>query len=152
MLGGGQTFELVTGAEIKAWLAQLPLAIITRNRHLRYLKNAVGLAREWNLLETDPFEKTNGFHDPHAKARQVQILSVEQLQALLLSVEREFVPYVALNAFSGLRSEEIQRLDWSEVKLERNLVDLPFSKSKNHRRKLIEVSENLKAWLSPFAA
>jgi hypothetical protein len=37
------------------------------------------------------------------------------------------------------------------VKLERNLIDLPFTKSKNRRRKLIEVPENLKAWLSPFA-
>ena len=43
------------------------------------------------------------------------------------------------------------RLDWSEVKLERNLIDLPFAKSKNRRRKLIEVPENLRGWLSPFA-
>jgi integrase len=149
---GDRHLKLITGAEIKAWLAQLPLAIVTRNRHLRYLKNVVGLAREWNLLEDDPFEKTNGFHDPHGKARQVQILSIDQLTALLGAVERDFVPYVALNAFSGLRSEEIQKLDWKEVKLERNLIDLPFDKSKNHRRKLIEVSENLKAWLAPFAA
>jgi integrase len=148
---GDRPLKLVTGAEIKAWLAQLPLAIVTRNRHLRYLKNVVGLAQEWNLLEENPFGKTNGFHDPHAKARQVEILSLEQLTALLGAVEREFVPYVALNAFSGLRSQEIQRLDWSEVKLERNLIDLPFEKSKNHRRKLIEVPENLQAWLAPFA-
>jgi len=35
--------------------------------------------------------------------------------------------------------------------LDRNLIDLPFAKSKNRRRRLIEVSENLKQWLSPFA-
>ena len=37
------------------------------------------------------------------------------------------------------------------MKLERNLIDLPFAKSKNRRRKLIEVAENLRHWLSPFA-
>jgi hypothetical protein len=54
-----------------------------------------------------------------------------------------------LSAFSGLRREEI-RLDWCEVKLERNLIDLPFQKSKNRRRKLIEISSNLKEWLLPY--
>ena len=37
------------------------------------------------------------------------------------------------------------------MKRDRNLIDLPFAKSKNRRRKLIEVSENLKLLLSPFA-
>jgi integrase len=66
-------------------------------------------------------------------------------------VDRGFVPFFAPSAFSGLRRQEIIRLDWSEVKLDRDLIDLPFAKSKNSRRKLIEVSENLKQWLSPFA-
>jgi integrase len=60
------------------------------------------------------------------------------------------VPFFALSAFSGLRREEIIRLDWSEVKLDRNLIDLPFSKSKNRRRKLIEVTPNLADWLRSF--
>ena len=66
-------------------------------------------------------------------------------------MDRGFVPFFAPSAFSGLRRQEIIRLDWSEVKLDRDLIDLPFAKSKNSRRKLIEVSENLKEWLSPFA-
>jgi hypothetical protein len=35
------------------------------------------------------------------------------------------------------------------VKLDRNLIDLPYTKSKNRRRKLIEIPANLSAWLSP---
>jgi len=91
------------------------------------------------------------FNDPHAKARQVEILSPEQLTAFLYAMDRDFLPFFALSAFSGLRREEIIRLDWSEVKLDRNLIDLPFAKSKYRRWKLIEISENLKEWLSPFA-
>jgi hypothetical protein len=41
-------------------------------------------------------------------------------------------------------------MDWSEVKLDRSLIDLPFAKSKNRKRKLIEVPKNLLAWLKPF--
>jgi integrase/recombinase XerD len=80
----------------------------------------------------------------------VAILTPEQTEAFLNAVDSDFLPFFALSAFSGLRREEIIRLDWSEVKLDRNLVDLPFSKSKNRRRKLIEISENLRQWLAPF--
>jgi integrase len=147
---GDSPIKLLQGAEVKAWLASQPLAVKTRNRHLGYIRNTFGLAREWNLIEADPFEHVNGFNDPHAKTRQVEILTPKQLQAFLNVVDRDFLSFFALSAFSGLRREEIIRLDWSEVKLERNLIDLPFTKSKNRRRKLIEVPENLEAWLSPF--
>jgi len=147
---GDRHVKLLSGAEIKAWLASEPLAVKTRNRHLGYIRNTFGLAREWNLIEADPFEHVNGFNDPHAMTRQVEILTPEQLRAFLNVADRDFLSFFALSAFSGLRREEIIRLDWSEVKLERNLIDLPFTKSKNRRRKLIEVPENLEAWLSPF--
>jgi integrase len=148
---GEKHIKLLSGAEIKAWLASEPLAIKTRNRHLGYIRNVFGLARAWNLLDADPFERVNGFNDPHGRARQVQILSPEQLTNFLNAVDRDFIPFFALSAFSGLRREEIIRLDWNEVKLDRSLIDLPFAKSKNRRRKLIEVTGNLKQWLSPFA-
>lgn len=148
---GNTPVKLLDGAEVKAWLASESLAVKTRNRHLGYVRNVFGLAQEWNLVEKDPFERVNGFNDPHRNARQVAILTPEQLDAFLRAVDPDFLPYFALSAFTGLRREEVLRLDWSEVKLDRVLVDLPFAKSKNRRRKLIEVPENLKAWLAPHA-
>src|SRR4029077_16343112 len=89
---GEKPVKLLSGNEIKAWLASEPLAVKTRNRHLGYIRNIFALAREWNLLHTDPFEKVPGFNDPHAKARQVEILSPEQLTAFLYAVDRDFLP------------------------------------------------------------
>jgi integrase len=131
---GDTPIKLLQGAEVKGWLASLPLAVKTRNRHLGYVRNILGLAREWNLLEADPFERINGFNDPHAKSRQVAILTPEQVQAFLNAVDPDFLPFFALSAFSGLRREEICRLDWSEIKLDRNLIDLPYTKSKQTDR------------------
>ena len=45
---------------------------------------------------------------------------------------------------------KLNSLNWSEIKLDRSLIDLPFHKSKNGNRKLIEVPENLATILSPF--
>jgi integrase len=49
-----------------------------------------------------------------------------------------------------LRRAEVERLDWSEVKLDRKLIDLPFAKSKNGKRKLIEIPENLTKILASY--
>jgi integrase len=141
--------KLLEGMEVKFWLSSEPLAVKTRNRHLGYVRNILGIAQEWNLLDVDPLAKVSTFNDPHSKTAKVSILTPEQLEKFLRVADPDFVPFFALNAFTGLRREEVIRLDWSEVKLDRSLIDLPFQKSKNRKRKLIEVSENLIAWLKP---
>ena len=124
--------KLLDGAEIKGWLAALPLAVKTRNRHLGYVRNILGLALEANLLQNDSFERVNGFHDPHLYARLVAILSPDQLAAFLRAVDPDFLPYFALWAFSvcyagGKFSGSIGR----RLSSDRNLIDLPFAKSRN---------------------
>jgi len=141
--------KLLEGLKVKSWLAAEPLAVKTRNRHLGYIKNILGIAQEWNLLDVDPLAKVSTFNDPHSKTAKVSILTPDQLEEFLRVADPDFVPFFALNAFTGLRQEEVIRLDWSEIKLDRCLIDLPFQKSKNRKRKLIEVSENLIAWLKP---
>jgi integrase len=136
--------------EIKSWIAGEPLAIKTRNNVFTYIRNMYSCAQTWGLLDNDPFAKVSKFSEPNGQALRVENLTPEQLSAFLNAAEPEFQILFALNAFTGLRRAEIERLDWSEVKLDRNLIDLPASKSKNHRRKLLEVSENLAAWLKPY--
>jgi hypothetical protein len=97
---GDRHVKLLSGTEVKAWLASEPLAVKTRNRHLGYIKNICSLGREWNLLDSDPFERISGFNDPHAKARQVQILGVEQLMAFLKVMDWDFIPFFALSALA----------------------------------------------------
>jgi integrase len=139
-----------TGSEIKAWLAEMPYTIKTRNRYLGYIRNIFGIAKEKGLVAASPLQETNGFHNPR-RGQKVEILTPEEMKKFFRALDAAWVPYFALNAFTGLRDAEISQLDWSEIKLERKLIDLPMEKSKNGRRKLIEVPDNLKAFLTPFA-
>ena len=134
---GKEHLKLLEGSMVKAWLAHQPLAVKTRNRHLGYIKNMFGIAQEWNLLEVDPFAKVAPFNDPLARRAKITILTPEELTKFLNAADPDFIPFFTINAFTGLRREEVIRLDWSEVKLDRNRIDLPFEKSKNRRRKLI---------------
>jgi integrase len=148
---GSVQIKILKGTTIKAWLALLPLAVKTRNRHLNYIGNIFGMARGWELIDTDPFEQIDPFNDPAKNGRKIEILTPEDMSKFLAVVDPDWLPFFAISAFTGLRRSEIEQLDWSEMKLDRSLIDLPFHKSKNGRRKLIEVSENLGKILSPFA-
>jgi integrase len=140
--------KVIEGNEIKGWLAREPLAIKTRNRHLGYIKNIFGMAKEWKLIVENPFKGVGAFNNP--KKEKIEILTPEEMSGFLAALDRDWLPFFAISAFTGLRSDEVGRLDWKEIKLERSLIDLPPWKSKNGRRKLEEISANLLAILSPF--
>jgi integrase len=140
--------KTLEGNEIKGWLAQEPLAIKTRNRHLGYIKNIFGMAKGWKLIVANPFEEVGAFNNP--KKEKIEILTPEEMSGFLSALDRDWLPFFAISAFTGLRSDEVGQLDWKEIKLGRSLIDLPPEKSKNGRRKLEEISTNLLTILSPF--
>lgn len=56
-------------------------------------------------------------------------------------------PYLALQAFGGLRPDEAARLDWSSISFEGKVIRLPAAASKVRRARLIPIENNLAAWL-----
>jgi Phage integrase family. len=82
---------------------------------------------------------------------KVEILTPEEMRAFLSALDRDRLPFFAICAFTGLRREEVSRLDWTEIKLERSLIDLPAEKGKNNRRKLEQIPANLAKILKTFS-
>jgi integrase len=62
----------------------------------------------------------------------------------------ELIPYLTIAAFAGLRSAEIQRLDWSDIALEDGHITVAASKAKTASRRSVPIQSNLKAWLMPY--
>lgn len=57
----------------------------------------------------------------------------------------------SLAMFAGLRRAEVERLDWSEVRLERGYVEITAGKSKTRTRRLVTIQPNLALILEPLA-
>jgi integrase len=55
-----------------------------------------------------------------------------------------------MSGFAGLRSKEVERLDWAEVQMERGFIELKRSKSKTGQRRLVPILPNLAQWLGPY--
>jgi integrase len=79
----------------------------------------------------------------------VTIFTPDQIATILAKADATIRPFLALGAFAGLCMAELQRLDWSEVDLDRGFITVAASKAKTRQRRLVPISENLKLWLLP---
>jgi integrase len=74
-----------------------------------------------------------------------------EMGKLIESADPEFLPYVALIAFGGVRREELVKgLDWSAIDFNRGTIVVPAAIAKTGRKRKIEMSANLAACLEPY--
>jgi integrase len=69
---------------------------------------------------------------------------------LMRAAPAALIPVLAIGAFAGLRAAEIARLDWSAVDLGRRIIELRAGQAKTASRRIVPISDNLAAWLSPL--
>lgn len=85
-----------------------------------------------------------------SKGGTIQIFTSEEIAALLKHADADLIPFIAIGAFAGLRSAEIERLDWREVDLVQGHIEITAAKAKTASRRLAPVTANLKSWLAPI--
>jgi integrase len=85
--------------------------------------------------------------------KPAEIYSVGQAVLLLMAAnqgEKSLIPYLVIGFFAGLRSSELETLDWNEINLHGKKIEVKAEKAKTSRRRFVEMSENLCAWLKPY--
>lgn len=83
--------------------------------------------------------------------KPVTVYTTDEMRALLNSAPEPLVPYFAIGAFAGLRSAEICRLDWKNIRFDRGFIECEASMTKTRQRRLVPITDNLRAWLAPIA-
>src|ERR1700730_2012093 len=67
-------------------------------------------------MDTDPFEKVESFNDPSKNGRKIGIFASEEFTKFLTVLDPDWLPFLAISGFTGLRRSEIEKLEWSEIK------------------------------------
>jgi integrase len=143
-----RTLSDLKTTELDAWLGSLDLGAKTKN-YMRCLLRTCGHWAEGHgylIKNTSPFPAMVRYKESKGP---VPIFTPAQIASLLAKANASLRPFLALGAFAGLRSAEVQRLDWSEINLERSFVTVAASKAKTQQRRVVPISENLKLWLLP---
>ena len=145
---GDRMIASISGKEIDGWLRSMNGTGVTRNTFRLRLSVLFTFARRMEYVALSPMENVE-------KAKETpgatEILTPQQIARLLGCASEATLPYWAIGAFAGLRAAELARLDWSEVDFEQGMIEVKAAKSKTSSRRLIEMSDNLRAWLAPYA-
>jgi integrase len=143
----GQTLPDLRTAELDGWLGRLPFAAKTKNG-IRIILVACGNwaeGRGYLVKGGSPFPAMVRYKESKAP---VTIFTPENIASLLAKADKTLRPFLAIGAFAGLRMAELQRLDWSEIDLDRGFITVAASKAKTRQRRLVPISDNLKQWLT----
>ena len=105
-------------------------------------------AQGWVPKDHDGIELVAKFKEkPHG----IEIFTPAEMAQFLAFARPEMVSFLGIGAFAGLRSAEIERLDWAEVRLADRLIEVKAEKAKTASRRLVPITENLAKWLAPYA-
>jgi integrase len=81
---------------------------------------------------------------------KIGILRPQDLAKLLKKADAEASLYLALGAFTGLRSAELIRLAWEDINFARGHVIVAKEKSKTATRRLVPIMPSLMQWIAPY--
>ncbi len=138
----------IQAAEVDAWIHGSGVGPQTMNNFRAVLSAAWGFAVKRGYAS----ENILGCVDKVKVTRDhVASFTAAEIEKLLNAAPFEFIPFLAIGAFAGLRPEEIKRLQWAEVSFEDRLITVNASVSKTAKKRFAEISPNLLEWLKPFA-
>ncbi|MEI8235186.1 MAG: hypothetical protein WCH57_10945 [Verrucomicrobiota bacterium] len=144
---GERMIASLTTKEISDWLRKLGVGAVSRNTTRSRLATLFSFAKRQGYTPENPIANVERAKE---HSEEIGILTVAETARLLECADAETLPYWVIGAFAGLRSAEIERLDWSEVDFDAGLIEVKASKAKTASRRLVTMQPNLKAWLAPY--
>ena len=144
----------VTTADVQRWLDGLDVSPQTAKNFRTVLSTLFSFAesRGYIFKGGNPVESTEKI-SANGEG-EIEIFTPEEIGKLLHAASKhaaDFLPVLALGAFAGMRTMEIQRLEWSNIDLAGGFIHIGADNSKTRSRRLVPILPNLARWLAPYA-
>jgi integrase len=138
-----------TGA-IALWLDSLKIGPRSRNNVRQAVVTLFNFARRRGYLPKGETTEASDVETARDHDGEIAILTPDQLKKLLGKSKPLYQLYFALAAFTGIRSAELLRLEWSEINFEKGHIEVKARKAKTATRRLVPIQPNLAKWLEPY--
>lgn len=136
--------------ELDRFLRSQTWGPVTKNNSRRNIVTLFKWSRDQGYLQQDKktvAERCMTFLVPD---QAPAIWTPDEMRKLLKVCMPNLLPLVVIGAFSGIRSAEIDRIDWQDVLWDRNYIEIKAKKAKTKSRRLVPLRDNLKKWLEPY--
>jgi integrase len=140
----------VTTADLQAWLDSQKLAPQSYKNYRTVLHTFFSFAVAKGYAADNP---ADGVERIKLRDQDVEVFKPAEIARLLEAARKfpDFLPCLAIGAFAGLRSAEIERLEWSDIDLKARHIVVSAGKAKTASRRIVPISANLAAWLADYA-
>jgi len=142
--------DTVTLPMVDSWLGKLEGTNRSRNNYLGAVSNFLNWCRQVRTYTNLHFTLSKAIVAPSEN----EIWRPAEMKVLLerASIYRPaLVPYVAIGAFAKLRTAELCRLDWSQIRFDEGVIVVRRKQAKTQKSRKIVMPANLVAWLRPHA-
>lgn len=136
--------------DLRDYLNALKIGPVAKNNHRRLIVVLFNFAKNQGWLR-DERTAADGLGTYKVKQEEVSIYTPREVSKLLSAADEDFLPYLVLIAFGGVRREELHRgLAWEDVDFGRRTILIPAAIAKTGRKRKIVIADNLAEWLAPY--
>jgi integrase len=135
----------VTTADIQAWLDGKHFKPHNLKSFITMIHTLFDYCQSRGYCDSNPAERLERVK---IKGGSVEIYTADEIARLLSAASPEFRPCIALGAFAGLRSAEIERLEWKDVDIEQRHIVIGAHQSKTATRRIVPLADNSAEWLA----
>jgi integrase len=139
----------VTTSDCQAWFDAQKFAPQSYTNYRRVLHLLFEFAKARNYASDNPVEGVERVKVRNGGA--ITIYKPAELARLLSAASDDFLPCIALGAFAGLRSAEIERLEWNDIDLTGRHIVIGANAAKTASRRVVPVCDALADWLGDYA-
>jgi integrase len=141
----------ITVQQIDKYLGGLKgVVATTRNSRRRIIVTMFSFARKQGYLHPDRQTAAQLSATYKVPDKEVTIFTPDEMQRILLAANARILPTIALGGFTGIRTAEIGKLRWEDIKWDRGYIEVRAKVAKTAARRLVPIPGNLKAWLAPW--
>ena len=137
--------------DVRDYLASRPISAKSVLHERASIIRLFNFARRRNYLSRDQATEISEVPKPKVRLPEIRTITAAELSRLLDVAPAELLPGLALQAFAPLRTAEIARLDWADVRLVERLVVVNGEVAKMSARRVVPLPEVAVEWLRPLA-
>jgi integrase len=143
-VGGDVRVGDISRQDIESFFGTVKNTPINRDNYIRDFR----VFFEWAAVEKyAPQNVAAEIQRPTVKRKDPEILAVDQVENMLKGTIGQDRACAALGMFVGVRPEELPKLDWKHIDLERGIVRLPPEITKTNVGRILYLEPNAVAWL-----
>jgi integrase len=137
--------------DLRAYLNAKRIGLVSKENRRRLLVVLFNFAKAQGWLRAGEETAADALGTYKVKQRDVEIYTPSEMARLLNAADKDFVPYLSLIAFGGVRSAELHKgLMWESLNFDRGYIIIPAAIAKTGRKRKIVMHENLLEWLAPY--